>query len=444
MIPIYRYLEVVLFSMLNFLPFLVLAIYAFRRHLRFSYAATNIILVVMCVLQIGLGFVAAFSSLGSDVLSVISTVIYAGFLFFAIKDNVGRVVFVLLALYNVGNLVAVLAKCLEGLFFGNMALETYRWSLSVCMLILHLFITFPVGLYVRKYFNSQTPIHATCWNYLWVVPATFYLTWYYHLYVSAQDTLVVALDLHNALFLLFINLGAFAVYHISILLLLAQQKAGQLAQENHLFLMQKLSYENLQHRISEAQQAKHDVRHHVHLIREYLHSGKLQELDAYLDNYTQSLPNKQSLIYCKHPATNALLSYVAQKANDINAQIDIFVQLPETIALPETTLSVILGNLLENALDACREIPSGEKKITVRGKYGMDAVYFEVSNTYRGELRKNKSGEYLSTKAKGQGIGLNSVSGLVKARGGMMELSTDNGIFRVSILLPESENSAEN
>ena len=307
MIPVYRYLEVVLFSLLNFLPFLVLAIYAFRRHLRFSYAATNIIMVVMCVMQIGLGFVAAFSSLGSDVLSVISTVIYAGFLFFAIKDNVGRVVFVLLALYNVGNLVAVLAKCLEGLFFGKIALETYRWSLSVCMLVLHLFITFPVGLYVRKYFNSQTPIHATCWNYLWVVPATFYLTWYYHLYVSAQDTLVVALDLHNALFLLFINLGAFAVYHISILLLLAQQKASRLAQENHLFLMQKLSYENLQHRISEAQQAKHDVRHHVHLIREYLHSGKLQELDAYLDNYTQSLPNKQSLIYCKHPATNALL-----------------------------------------------------------------------------------------------------------------------------------------
>jgi nitrogen-specific signal transduction histidine kinase len=74
----------------------------------------------------------------------------------------------------------------------------------------------------------------------------------------------------------------------------------------------------------------------------------------------------------------------------------------------------------------------------------MDAVYFEVSNTYRGELRKNKSGEYLSTKAKGQGIGLHSVSGLVKARGGMMEVSADNGIFRVSILLPESENSAEN
>ena len=439
MIPIYRYLEVVLFSLLNFLPFLVLAIYAFRRHLRFSYAATNIILVVMCVMQIGLGFVAAFSTLGSDILSVISTVVYAGFLFFAIKDNVGRVVFVLLALYNVGNLVAVLAKCLEGLFFGNMALETYRWSLSVCMLILHLFITFPVSLYVRKYFNSQTPIHTTCWNYLWVVPATFYLTWYYHLYVSAQDTLVVALDLHNALFLLFINLGAFAVYHISILLLLAQQKAGQLAQNNYLLSLRTIQHENLQQRINEVRQAKHDVHHHIHLIHEYLRSGKLQELNTYLEKYNASLPSAQSIIYCQHYETNSLLGYFMQKAQQYNIEMDIFVQLPEEICLPETTLSVVLGNLVENAIDACKDLPAGEKKITVRGKAENDYVFFDISNNYAGSLKKGKTGEYLSTKAEGRGLGLQSVAQLVNYHNGVFEVNSTDNTFRVSVMLQEQK-----
>ena len=440
MIPVYRFLEVALFSVLNLLPLLIVAVYSFRRHLRFSHATTNILVVVMCLLQIGIGFVAAFTGVGSNIMSLVSTVIYAGLLFLVIKDSAGRIIFVLLALYNVGNLVVVLSKCLESIFFGEMALETYRWSMCVCMLVLHLLITVPVGFYARKYFTSKTPIHTTGWRYLWVVPATFYLTWYYHLYVSVQDMLAIALDIRNALFLLFINMGAFAVYHIAILLLYAQQKASQLTQENQMFLMQKLQYENLQHRISEAQQAKHDVRHHVHLIRDYLRSGKLQELEAYLENYDQSLPDSQALVFCKHPATNTLLSYVSQQAKKIGVQMDVFVQLPETISLPETVLSVILGNLLENALDACRDIPSGEKKITVRGKHGMDAVYFEVSNPYSGELRKNKSGEYLSTKAKGHGIGLHSVSGLVQARGGMMEVSADNGIFQVSILLPEKKN----
>ena len=439
MIPVYRFLEVALYSVLNFLPFLSLAIYAFRRHLRFSFVATNIMVAAMCVLQIGIGFVAAFSPLGSDVLSVASTVIYAGFLFLVIKDMVGTVLFVLLSLSNVGNLVAIFAKCLEGIFFGDIAMEPYRWSLCVCMLILHLVITVPVGFYIRKYFNSTTPIQTNCWYYLWIVPATFYLTWYYHLYFTGQDDLAVALDLHNALFLLLINIGAFAVYHIAILLLFAQQKAGKLAQENHILAMSKLQYDNLKHRINEARQAKHDVHHHALLIREYLRDGKLQELDAYLESYTKSLPDTQSLVYCQHYAANALLNYFAQQAQDADVEMDIFVQLPETIRLQESALSVILGNLLENALDACRDITTGEKKITVRGKYSMGAVFFEVSNPYSGTLRKDRTGEYLTTKTHGKGLGLRSVSHIVQLQKGTMELNTDDGIFRVSLLLPEDE-----
>ena len=437
MIPIYRYLEVALFSMLNFMPFLILAIYAFRRRLRFSQTVTNVLMILMCLLQIGIGFVAAFSTLGSNVVSVVSTVVYAGLLFLLVKDSIGKVIFVLLVLFNVGNLVAVFGKFLESGIFGEIALQPYRWSLSVCMVMLHLLITVPVAFYIHKYFNSKTPIQARCWNYLWIIPATFYLTWFYHLYGTGQEAEVVAMDLHNLLFLLVINIGAFAIYHIAILLLFEQRKAGQLAQENYFLAMHKLQYDNLKTRIGEVRQAKHDLRHHALLLREYLHNGKLQEMEAYLDKYLTSLPDTQSLVYCQHYATNALLGYFARQASESNIPIDIFVQLPETISLPETELSVVFGNLLENALDACRELPAEEKKIIVRGKNSMGAVYFEVSNTYSGALRKSKTGEYLTTKAHGQGLGLRSVSHIVQSHGGMIELEADSGIFKASVLLPE-------
>ena len=109
MTPVYRYLEVALYSLLNFLPFLSLAVCAFRRHLRFSFAVTNVLIVLMCLLQICVGFGAAFSPLDSSFLSVVSTVLYAGFLFLVVKDIAGTVLFVLLTLSNVGNLVAVFA-----------------------------------------------------------------------------------------------------------------------------------------------------------------------------------------------------------------------------------------------------------------------------------------------------------------------------------------------
>lgn len=442
MIPVYRYWEVALYSLLNFLPFMSLAVYAFRRHLRFSFAVTNVLIVLMCLLQICVGFGAAFSPLDSSFLSVVSTVLYAGFLFLVVKDMAGTVLFVLLTLSNVGNLVAVFAKCLEGIIFGDIAMELYRWSLCVCMLIPHLLITLPVGLYIRKYFTSAIPIHTNGWYYLWIVPATFYLTWYYHLYCNGLDDLAVALDLHNSLFLLFINVGAFAVYHITTLLLLEQQKAEKLTQDNQILAMSKLQYDNLKHRINEARQAKHDVRHHALLLREYLRNGKLQELDAYLESYTNSLPDTHSLVYCQHYAANALLNYFAQQAQKANVEMDIFVQLPETIRLQESDVSVILGNLLENALDACRNIQNGERKITVRGKYSMGAVYFEVSNPFSGVLRKDRTGKYLTTKAHGHGLGLHSVSRIVQIQGGTLELNSDGGVFRVSLLLPEDKPSS--
>lgn len=443
MIPFFRFLEVAGYSLLSFAPFMFLAVYPFRRHLRFSPVVSTILVVLACMVQICLGLLATFSPLNPGILSAISTGIYAGFLFTLVKDRVGRLVFVLLVLSNAANLVAIASKCLEGFLFPALALEAYRWSLCLCMVIVHVIITIPLGFYIGKYFTSSIPIQTSGWSYLWIIPATFYVIWYYHLYFASRSSLQVALDVYNLIFLLFINVGAFVVYHTTILLLQALQKTQLLTEQNHLLSMHKLQYDNLQQRINEARQAKHDVRHHTHLIREYLRNGKIQELEAYLDNYTASLPEMQSLVYCQHYAINALLGYFHQQAKSQGIELDIFLQLPEKIDLPETTLSVVLGNLLENAIDACQDVPAARKRITVRGKANMGSVFFEITNPYVGDIHKSKSGSFLSTKESGQGLGLESVAQLAKHHGGMLELEALNGIFRASILLTEETHKSE-
>ncbi len=438
-IPYYRFLEVGLFSLLNLLPFLLVAMYPFRRRLRFSYRVTWILIGGMVVVQQGLGVLAAFSPVGSETMSIISTLIYAGFFVLAIKDHLGRLTFVLLVFSNLGNLVTVCAKCMEGLIFGDIALESYRWSMSLCMLVMHAVITVPVAFYVRKFFNSSVPIKTTTWRYLWCMPGTFYAIWFYHLYFTGESALSVALDVRHASFLLIINLGAFLVYHTSILLLLEQKKSHDLAHNNYLLTLQNIQYDNLQQRIDEARQARHDVRHHMHMVREYLRSGKLAELEAYLDQYTEDLLNAQPLVYSGHYETDALLNYFVQQAQQYNITVDVSVRFPETSDLSKTTLPVLLGNLLENAVDACKAITDGEKRITVKGKVSNGFVFFDVSNNYTGTLRQDKNGNYLTTKKNGKGLGLRSVSQLVQSYGGMMEVHTADGVFRVSILLPEKK-----
>jgi hypothetical protein len=440
-IPIYRLLEVGLYSILNFMPFLLLAIYPFRRHLRFSHPVTGLLIVGITLIQIGLGFIAAFGNISSEVMSLISPFLYAVFYFFVIKDTPGRLAFVLLVIANFGNLVSICAKCLEGMLFGSLALENYRWSMNLCMVIMHLLLTLPFTLFVRKYFVRSIPIHTKYWKYLWIIPATFYAIWYYHLYFAGHSSLEVAMDLKHAIFLAIINGGAIVVYNMAIALLLAQEENAKLTQNNYLLTLQNIQYENLQQRIDEARQARHDVRHHAHMTLEYLRGGKLSELEAYLEQYIDTLPNSQPFNYCQHYETNALLGYFVQQAQHHGITMDVLVRFPEAIALPETTLAVILGNLLENAVDACKEITTGEKKITVRGMVSDGFVYFDISNNYTGALSKAKNGNYLTTKKNGKGLGLQSVAHLVKLHDGVLEVETTDNVFRVSVMLRENANT---
>ena len=82
--------------MLNLMPFLLLAMYLFRRNLRFPRTTTAILVLIMAVVQVHMGFLTAFFYVSSEVMSLLSTFIYAGFLFLVVKDNVGRLSFVLL------------------------------------------------------------------------------------------------------------------------------------------------------------------------------------------------------------------------------------------------------------------------------------------------------------------------------------------------------------
>ena len=105
----------------------------------------------------------------------------------------------------------------------------------------------------------------------------------------------------------------------------------------------------------------------------------------------------------------------------------------------QTTFSVVLGNLLENAIDGCKTVKNGEKKLKVRGKAAAGFVYLEIANTFGSTVRKNKSGDYLTTKAHGQGMGLRSVAQLVKLHQGEMDIDHQDGMFQVSVMLQEQK-----
>ena len=146
----------------------------------------------------------------------------------------------------------------------------------------------PLLLYVRKVYTPavEQETSGLAWRYLWLIPATFYLIWYYVIYGNTNLTgLEIALRPSSTIVLLFINTGAALVYYVVARLVLEQEKLVALQQKNYALAMQSLQYENLQERIAEARQAKHDVRHHIALLQDCLRRKDYDAMQAYLDAY---------------------------------------------------------------------------------------------------------------------------------------------------------------
>ena len=406
--------------------------------LRYSKKVTFFLIGLVTLVQIFLGIMANFY-VGKNVglLSAISTLIYGVFYFFVIKSNFGKTLFTLLMISNIANFVVMSSKCLEGIFSPELARQNYRWSSSLTMFLIEFLIFIPLFYYLKNVYSKAMEEKANIkqWRYLWLIPATFYLLWYHNTYFNSMSALEIALKPSNAVFLLLINLGALFVYNVVVQTVNAYSNNLILQAQNHQLTMQSLQYENLRERINEARREKHDFRHHIALMTGYLDKGDFDKLKEYLLSFMRVLPEDCNIIFCEHYALNMLLVYYSQlsKHNEINFSADISV--PAEINVSDSDLSVLIGNLLENAIDACSVQKSKDRSIIVHGCIKNSCLLFTIDNTFENDVNKTLDGIYSSTKHSGKGIGIESAKAIVERYKGIMRTEQKDGVFYVSIML---------
>ena len=435
--PIYRIFEVAAYSLLNLFPFLFLAIYPFRNSLRFSNKITHVLIGLLTVIQLILGaWVAFLPGDNAATVSAVSTVLYAAFYFLAVKKHFGKTLFTLLMISNIANLAVILAKCIEGRLFPTLAVQSYRWSFSLMLFIVELIFSVPIFSYMKSAYTPAVEEEPSGleWRYLWLIPATFYVMWYYAFYGDANLTsLEIALRPKNALVLFVINIGEVLIYYVVAQLISEQKKVLELGEHNHQLVMQSMQYEKLKDKITEARRAKHDVRHHIAIMQEYLNNKDYDELKDYLDKYGTSIPDDSRIMYCENTAANAVLLHFAQQAEKNNIDYTVKTNIPKDTGIPDTDISVLLGNLIENALDACKAEKSGDKKIVIRANCTDNSLCITVDNTFTGSLKHDPEGGLVSTKHDGTGLGTQSVKSIAEHLGGICHFEAKDSMFFASV-----------
>ena len=199
--------------------------------------------------------------------------------------------------------------------------------------------------------------------------------------------------------------------------------------------MQESQFISQQRYMEESARARHDFRQNIRTIWELYEAGDYASLGEFLKKYIEDLPQNEVTYFCSDHAVNALLNYYSGMAARQQIEMDIDAEAFDTrLSVLDVDLCRLIGNLLENAIYACRDMENGWIQFSARILHG-NALYIFTTNSYSGEIRKS-NGKYLSTRKGGKGIGLASIEAIAHQYGGTAEFSHEGGIFQANVQIP--------
>lgn len=209
--------------------------------------------------------------------------------------------------------------------------------------------------------------------------------------------------------------------------------SAQLQQAN----LEKIYYQNIQDTITALRSWKHDCHHHIQTMQILFDNGKLQELRAYLNQFHQNFVDSTLMFATGHPALDAILTskILIAKTNQIATKNEIF--LSTQIQIPQTDLCTLLGNLLENAIDACIQHRADQKPyIHLIMKTQNKMLYVKIANTSNGHYNFHKK-QLATTKTQpGHGYGCKRITKIVKQYGGFCLFEPKEDSFTATVALP--------
>lgn len=167
----------------------------------------------------------------------------------------------------------------------------------------------------------------------------------------------------------------------------------------------------------------------------------LEEIRRYIERIGMSYLGVPGDADSGNPLLDAIIgtkkNYAAAKGIDIRAKL----QIPEGMKPDGVDTVILLGNLLDNAIEASERTPEGVvPEIEAEIRYHLGALCMTIRNTYDGRLdgRSSKDGELLKTDKPDQGqhgIGMANILRVVEKYDGYMEWNAEEGIFTVIIML---------
>lgn len=180
---------------------------------------------------------------------------------------------------------------------------------------------------------------------------------------------------------------------------------------------------------------RHDYHNHMQSIKAYLAMDNLDEARAYLDRLEQDLDDINLLFNTGNINADAILNSKISLAIKKGIRVDYKATVPKELAVSDIDLCVVIGNLIDNAVEACEKVEPKDQFIRLYIGILRRQLYLSVSNATNEVVRKFDE-EYITTKRGNHGHGLKRINNIVDKYGGYINRKNEPGVFVTEIMLP--------
>ena len=201
--------------------------------------------------------------------------------------------------------------------------------------------------------------------------------------------------------------------------------------------MAENQYSLISESIYEVRRLRHDMKYHMNVIHGLLEQESYEELQQYLDSYYSELTalDTELPLFTQNQTVNILAGYYARRARTQGIRTEFTIQLPTELPIDRPHLTVLLGNLWQNALEACEELPKGADRCIKTSSAVRQDKFMLLCVNSAAKIRQDEDGRYISTKGSGHGSGLTSIEDIVSLYSGFCEFGFDGHEFSCSVVL---------
>lgn len=269
--------------------------------------------------------------------------------------------------------------------------------------------------------------------FLYIFPLFSILIIFTLMTLTASSIISIVLTILSIVAIIFMNL--FITYLFEFI-----SKNNHLKNELNLFEQQASQqyyyYSNLEEKYKQSRKLQHDMRNHLQLLEQLYKSGEKNMASEYAKNIYDIINSIGQKTYTDHKILNIIVNDKMQLAESYDIIFECEIGDINIDFISSMDITTIFGNLLDNAIEACKELNS-KRLMKLKIEPFHDFININICNTFSGKAIK-KEEKYISTKSFHDAIGLPNVIMTVEKYGGNLKIETENNMFVVNIIIPKS------